>query len=142
MILLVPSCVSESNTIERITLVAPFQLHYHIALAKIHTALGCDSVSHKPELSYRMSTSSTRSDPIALNKLQHWDGLLEDVRALDKKKKAALSIKIIVSDHVCLATKILVPEFSYPLSTSNHFVHISAKKRPQQLERGRKRTLL
>ena len=85
MILLVPCCTNDSDAIERVTLLPPFR--YSAALPKIYETIGCDAVSHKPDLSYRLSSSAVKSAPINLRKEEDWDGLLDDVRDLELKKE-------------------------------------------------------
>ena len=98
LILLVPCCTNNSDAIERITLSQPCL--YSVAVTKIYEIIGCEAVTQKPDLSYRLSSSAVKSAPISLRKENDWDGLLDDVRDLEKKKKVNISVKIIVPEHV------------------------------------------
>ena len=98
LILLVLCCTNDTDAIERVTLSQPCL--FSAALTKIYEIIGCDAVTRKPDLSYRLSSSALRSAPISLRKDEDWDGLLDDVCDLEKKKKVNISVKIIIPEHV------------------------------------------
>jgi hypothetical protein len=94
---LVPSAVSEGS--QRVTINA--DTSYREALDIIYDIIGCTDVSKKPGLSYRLSSSAVKSDPINLGSSSDWDGCLEDVAAAEKKKKGVVvTVKILVPDLV------------------------------------------
>lgn len=96
-ILLVPSAVSEGS--QRVTFNA--DTSYREALVIIYDIIGCTDVSKKPGLSYRLSSSAVKSDPINLGSSSDWDGCIEDVAAAEKKKKGVVvTVKILVPDLV------------------------------------------
>jgi hypothetical protein len=98
LILLVPCCTNDTDAIERVTLSHPCL--YSTALTKIYEIIGCEAVTLKPDLSYRLSSSAVKSAPISLRKDEDWDGLLDDIRDLEMKKRVTISVKIVVPEHV------------------------------------------
>jgi hypothetical protein len=88
--------------IERVTLsqLCP----YSVALTKIYEIIGCNAVTQKSDLSYQLSLSAQKSNPISLRKQEDWDGLLDDMGELKQKKKLNVSVKVVVPEHVsCFA---------------------------------------
>jgi hypothetical protein len=60
---------------------------YDEVLAHIYEIVGCASVSKKPGLQYRLSSSTMKSDAINLGSEQDWEGCLKDVVVAEAKKK-------------------------------------------------------
>jgi hypothetical protein len=96
-ILLVPQVKSKGLQRCSITLDAT----YEDTLEIIHETLGCASVAKKPQLSYKLSSASVKSDALNLCGESDWEGLLEEVAEAQKKKKGAvIPIKIIIPDQI------------------------------------------
>lgn len=95
VVLLVPHATDEG--LQRITLK---NLSYKGALNAIHNALGCSDVKVFPKLQYKLSTAPVRAEAISLETKDDWNGCLEEVTQLQKKKKLVISVKIIVTSQV------------------------------------------
>ena len=98
IIFLVP--VAKSAAIQHITFTTDTM--FSDAIDTIHDTIGCVSVPQKPELTYHLSTSPQKSSPINLNNEEDWSRCLDDIAGLEKKKRATVSVIIIVSENVHL----------------------------------------
>ena len=96
---MVPSATSEGSQHVALTPETSFT----DALETIFEIVGCTTVKQKPQLSYQLSSSTLKSDAVNLGSLDDWDGCLEDVLVAEKKKKGlVVTVKILVSDVVCI----------------------------------------
>jgi hypothetical protein len=98
IVLLVP--VAKSAAMQRITLMT--DIPFSEAIDEIHKTIGCSAVPRKPELTYRLSTSAQKASPINLSNEDNWSGCLDDIIGLEKKKRANVSVNIIVLENVSL----------------------------------------
>lgn len=73
---------------------------YDDAITLIYETIGCAEVKRKPELSYKLSDSVQKASLVNLESDKDWMGLCEEVMARQKKKKATISVAIIVSTQV------------------------------------------
>jgi hypothetical protein len=97
-VLLIPSATSEGS--QRVTLA--LGTLFDDAVETIHEIIGCATITRKPELSYRLSSSTLKSDAVNLGSAADWDGCLDDVAAAEGKKRGlVVTVKIHVSDVVC-----------------------------------------
>jgi hypothetical protein len=72
------------------------------ALAVIYETIGCADIPKKPLLSYKLSNAAVKAPAINLGSAKDWEGCLEDVTGVEKKKKIQVSVSIIVTDQVSL----------------------------------------
>jgi hypothetical protein len=72
------------------------------ALGIIYDTVGCLSVTKKPDLTYRLSTSTAKSQPISLSCEADWDGCRDDIVDLEKKKGMSVTINILIPDLVSI----------------------------------------
>ena len=97
LVLLIP--VVKSNANQHIQLA--HDVSYEDAINIIHDTMGCASVTKKPDLMYRLSSSTAKSNPISLVTDGDWEGCKDDVISAQKKKKGeTISISVIVSETV------------------------------------------
>jgi hypothetical protein len=97
LVLLVPSASSEGS--QRISLTT--DISYNDALETIYDIVGCLTITKKPSLSYRLSSSTQKSDPVRLASIDDWEGCLEDVAVAEGKKKGlVVMVKILITDVV------------------------------------------
>jgi len=92
VVLLIPSVSSEGA--RRKTLSS--NTDYADALSVIYATIGCASVQKKPHLGYKFSSAAQKTQPIDLSSDDDWTGMLEDLHALQKKKKMVISVNLSV----------------------------------------------
>lgn len=73
---------------------------YLEALSIIFDIVGCTSITRKPLLSYRLSSSTKKSDAVNLANTSDWEGCIEDAAAAKKKKKEPVSVNILIIESV------------------------------------------
>src|SRR5882762_1899286 len=103
LVLLIP--VAKTNASQRVQM--PLDTSYDDALETIYDTIGCASVTRKPELTYRLSSSAAKASHINLMGSDDWDSCKEDVEAAEKKKKEKVSVNIMVPEivsnsHLCM----------------------------------------
>lgn len=72
------------------------------AIDEIHKTIRCSAVPRKPELTYCLSTSTQKASLINLSNKNNWSGCPNDIAGFKKKKRANVSVNIIVSENVSL----------------------------------------
>ncbi|KAJ7141515.1 hypothetical protein C8R46DRAFT_1233643 [Mycena filopes] len=68
------------------------------ALDVIYETIGCADLAKKPALSYKLSNATVRAPAINLTSDADWDGCLEEVTDAERKKKAKISVSILVTE--------------------------------------------
>jgi len=114
IILLIPQALSEGNQRETFTHADT----YAAVLSVIHKTVECKDVICKPNLVYKLTTATQKSNPINLGLESDWEGCLESVAVAQNKKGTLIPVSIIVGKQV----SILIPIWqSWPkmLSLSN-----------------------
>jgi len=82
IILLIPQASSEGNQCETFTHADT----YAAVLSVIHKTVGCKDVVRKPNLVYKLTTATQKSNPINLGLESDWEGCLESVAVAQNKK--------------------------------------------------------
>lgn len=136
LVLLVPSASSEGSQRVKID---P-DIDYDAAIIMIYQIIGCASVVKKPDLMYRLSTSTQKVDPISLKTEDDWQGCLEDVAAAERKSKnsVVVAVKILITDQVSscycyVISKALLTSRQYLLSLRAHTKKAPSNKRKSAL---------
>jgi len=94
-VLFVPGAAGSAQRVE-LKSVAP----YREALEVIYDNIGCLDVLKKPELSYKLSTSTAKAVSISLNSERDWEGFQKEVISQQKTKKRSIPVNILVPDRV------------------------------------------
>ncbi|KAJ7315173.1 hypothetical protein DFH08DRAFT_715892 [Mycena albidolilacea] len=76
------------------------------ALDIIYRTVGCTDIGKKPVLMYKLSTATTKVNPISLASQADWDGCLDEVTAAEGKKKVNVNILVTEQYLLSLRTKL------------------------------------
>ncbi|KAJ7171418.1 hypothetical protein C8R46DRAFT_1262897 [Mycena filopes] len=91
LVLYIPQALSEGTQRENLRHSTPFAS----VLERIYETLGCVDLEIKPKLSYKLSNATAKSDTINLTSAADWEGCLEEVTEVERKKKGLLvSVRI------------------------------------------------
>ncbi|KIK76754.1 hypothetical protein PAXRUDRAFT_109269, partial [Paxillus rubicundulus Ve08.2h10] len=85
VVLLVPQAANEGA--QRISILQ--WTAFAKVLEVIHETIGCQNVACKPLLSYKLSTAPQKADSINISTSEDWQGCLEEVNAVERKKKGS-----------------------------------------------------
>jgi hypothetical protein len=94
-ILVVPNAKAATIASEKIRL--RFDDSFDDALDDIYQTIGCDNVTRKPHLLYKLATAPRKSLAMVLETDRHWDTLRDEVHAATRKKKGDVEIEITTS---------------------------------------------
>ena len=110
--LLIPNVSSEGARRKTLS----FDTDYEDALSVIYATIGCANVQKKPRLGYKFSSAAQKTQPIDLTSDDDWTGMLEDLRALQKKKKMVISVNLSIGPEAVSSFLFicLTPSFSAP----------------------------
>jgi hypothetical protein len=106
LILVVPHGASEGS--QRIS-ISLKNIDYMDVVEKIYEAIGCLEVTRKPLMSYKLGNATQKSTPISLATEDDYEGLLEDVAAVETKLNKTwkngnrwqyISVNILIPDDV------------------------------------------
>lgn len=100
VVLLIPNVSSEGARRKTLS----FDTDYDDALSVIYATIGCANVQKKPRLGYKFSSAAQKTQPIDLSSEDDWTGMLEDLRALQKKKKMGISVNLSVGPEAYMAS--------------------------------------
>ncbi|KAJ7936287.1 hypothetical protein B0H13DRAFT_2304004 [Mycena leptocephala] len=75
------------------------------ALAVIYGTIGCADIPKKPLLSCKLSNAAVKAPAINLGSAKDWEGCLEDMTGVQKKKKIQVSVSIIVTDQYMVSLR-------------------------------------
>ncbi|KAJ7182125.1 hypothetical protein C8R46DRAFT_1314133 [Mycena filopes] len=105
LVLYIPQALSEGTQRENLRHSTPFAS----VLERIYETLGCVDLEIKPKLSYKLSNATAKSDTINLTSAADWEGCLEEVTEVERKKKGLLvSVRIQVSEQYLLSLRALL----------------------------------
>ncbi|KAJ7586940.1 hypothetical protein C8J56DRAFT_1051238 [Mycena floridula] len=90
IVLFVPTCTSDAD--QRLTVQS--EISFEDLIDLLHTTIGCLNVQRKPSLQYKLSTSTQKSRTISLQSIDDWDGCIDEVQAVDKKKSVTVQITV------------------------------------------------
>ncbi|KAJ7487162.1 hypothetical protein FB451DRAFT_1392007 [Mycena latifolia] len=96
LILFIPQAGSDGTQRKNLTHTTSFE----DVLDIIYEIVGCNDVAVKPKLSYKLPTSTNKAAAINLSTETDWEGCLEEVTAVEFKKRSTIvvSVRIIVTE--------------------------------------------
>ncbi|KAJ7580329.1 hypothetical protein C8J56DRAFT_1057968 [Mycena floridula] len=90
IVLFIPTSVSDAD--QRLTV--PRTISFLDLLDLLHTTIGCDAVQRKPSLQYKLLTSVAKGRTISLQSEDDWEGCLDEIDGVDKKKTVTVQITV------------------------------------------------
>ncbi|KAK7460555.1 hypothetical protein VKT23_009275 [Stygiomarasmius scandens] len=80
-------------------------LDFEELLTIVYEAVGCENVTRKPKLSYKLETAAAKACPTRLGSQADWDGCIEEVVRMQRKKKDSVKVTIHIPDDYLDALK-------------------------------------
>ncbi|KAJ7705030.1 hypothetical protein B0H17DRAFT_1175500 [Mycena rosella] len=92
LLLNIPHALELSNQCVEFTHATPLS----VALAVIHSTIGCTDFKWKPELSYKLGNATKVGPAMSLTSAVDWKGCLDDVLQAENAKKAGMVIPVMI----------------------------------------------
>ncbi|KAJ7611956.1 hypothetical protein B0H17DRAFT_1153468 [Mycena rosella] len=92
LLLNIPRALELGNQCVEFTHATPFS----VALAVIHSTIGCTDFNRKPDLSYKLGNDTKAAPAMSLTSGINWKGSLDDVRQAENAKKAGTVIPVMI----------------------------------------------
>ncbi|KAJ7122385.1 hypothetical protein C8R44DRAFT_981519 [Mycena epipterygia] len=136
IVFMIPEALSNGNQRVSITSSTSFE----DAVEKIHETIGCVSVSRKPTLAYKLSTSTAKVPAVNLRTNDDWAGLITDVKKkITAKKDLSVTIEVLPDNMsrrlISLNVLNLLGQYMFSLRAKNK------KNTSQPATKGKKRKM-